>query len=384
MKVIFIKKAWQSCWVGAVLCLSSQVVAAEGMPDSAGSSSDETSEGPASAGPMVEMPSLLQAPSPNYPEAPTELSVPTLVPLTLTLDAAGQVIDVEVTASAGPAFDEEASRVAYLYRFSPARRDGIATPSRVAVQVRFELPLPPVTEKVGQPTPPLLADGASSEPQVPLETKQPPTAARGAVEAEQQVTVVGEQNSAEKLAQSAEAVTVVDLAQQKQQSTDMGEVLARTPGLLVRRSGGVGSDVRVSLNGLYDKAVRQFVDGVPLWMTALPDNAGALPVNLFERVEVYRGVVPLRLAADALGGAINFVTDKNYETHGAASFQTGSFGTYRGTALAQYRHERSHFVTRLIGYGDSVKNDYKVDVEVQDESGRLSPETVRLFHKAYS
>jgi len=199
-----------------------------------------------------------------------------------------------------------------------------------------------------------------------------------------EVTVLGEQDAQEKLTQSSDAVTVVDLERQKQQSTDMGEVLARTPGLVVRRSGGVGSDIRISLNGLYDKAVRQFVDSVPLWMTALPENAGSLPVNLFERIEIYRGVVPLRLAADALGGAINFVTDKHYENHGSVSFQTGSFGTYRGTALAQYRHEPSHFVARVMGYGDSVKNNYKVDVEVQNDTGRLSAEKVRLFHKAYS
>lgn len=405
MKVIFIKRTWPRWCLGCALLLHPSLAfgaegvagsdesgaddasAAPGATDDSSSTSpsertsDETRDESSAREPSVEMPAVLDAPAPQYPEVPLQDRVQVVVELVLTLDAQGRVTEAEVARSVGPAFDEEALRAARLYKFSPARRDGVATSARIAVQVQFE---PPAAPQTAEPTPgapivPLAVEETAGSDEAGQAAEGPPSEP-----AEEEVTVLGEQDIQEKLVQSADSVTVVDLERQKQQSTDMGEVLARTPGLVVRRSGGVGSDVRISLNGLYDQAVRQFVDSVPLWMTALPDNAGALPVNLFERVEIYRGVVPLRLAADALGGAINFVTDKSYENHGAVSFQTGSFGTYRGTALAQYRHEPSHFVARVMAYGDSVKNDYKVDVEVPDESGRPSAATVRLFHKAYA
>ncbi len=317
----------------------------------------------------IELPVLVEAPPPNYPELPDSPRKEASVALSLSIDIEGKVTDAQVRETGGQAFDEEAMRVARLYRFIPAKKSGVAVAARILVRVDFIPPVPsPAPVPVAPVVEPPKVEDEKPSPEEPIE----------------EVHVLGEQDEAKKLAQSADSVTVVDLSEQKQRSSDMGEVLARTPGLVVRRTGGVGSDVRISLNGLYDRAVREFVDGVPLWMTAFPENVGSLPVNLFDRVEVYRGVVPLRLAADALGGAINFVTDRSYENHASASFQAGSYGTYRGTLLAQYRHDRTNFVARVVGYVDEAKNNYKVDVEVPDESGRLSAVTVPLFHKAYA
>ena len=41
-----------------------------------------------------------------------------------------------------------------------------------------------------------------------------------------------------------------------------------------------------------------------------PFGIANVPVNLIERVEIYRGVVPIRFGADALGGAVNLVSDQ--------------------------------------------------------------------------
>jgi hypothetical protein len=43
---------------------------------------------------------------------------------------------------------------------------------------------------------------------------------------------------------SAEAVTVVETELAKRQTAELGEVLARTQGVGVRRAGGLGSDTR--------------------------------------------------------------------------------------------------------------------------------------------
>ncbi len=37
-----------------------------------------------------------------------------------------------------------------------------------------------------------------------------------------------------------------------------------------------------------------------------------IPPSMIERIEVYKGVVPVHLGADALGGAVNIVTKDEY------------------------------------------------------------------------
>jgi outer membrane receptor protein involved in Fe transport len=198
-----------------------------------------------------------------------------------------------------------------------------------------------------------------------------------------EVTVQVNRSEAKRLQQSAEAVTVVDTRKAQRQTVDMGEVLARTQGVAIRRSGGLGSEARFSLNGLYDDQIRFFLDGVPLDFAGYPFGIANVPVNLIDRVEVYRGVVPVRFGADALGGAVNLVTDQSYETHLGVSYQVGSFGTHRATVDGRWRHEPTGFVAGGAAFLDVAKNDYEVDVEVADAQGRLSPATVPRFHDAY-
>ena len=198
-----------------------------------------------------------------------------------------------------------------------------------------------------------------------------------------EVTVAVNRSEAKRLQQSAEAVTVVDTRKAQRQTVDMGEVLARTQGVAIRRSGGLGSEARFSLNGLYDDQIRFFLDGVPLDFAGYPFGIANVPVNLIDRVEVYRGVVPVRFGADALGGAVNLVTDQSYETHLGVSYQIGSFGTHRATVDGRWRHEPTGFVAGGAAFLDVAKNDYEVDVEVADAQGRLSPATVPRFHDAY-
>jgi vitamin B12 transporter len=198
-----------------------------------------------------------------------------------------------------------------------------------------------------------------------------------------EVTVQVKRSEAQRLVQSAEAVTVLDTKKAKRQTADLGEVLARTQGIAIRRSGGLGSDARFSLNGLYDDQIRFFLDGVPLDLAGYPFGIANVPVNLIERIEVYRGVVPVRFGADALGGAVNLVSDRSSETHLGASYQIGSFGIHRLTIDGGWRHEPTGFIALGSAFLDRAENDYEVDVEVADAQGRLSPATVPRFHDGY-
>ncbi|HVK73941.1 MAG TPA: TonB-dependent receptor, partial [Kofleriaceae bacterium] len=138
-----------------------------------------------------------------------------------------------------------------------------------------------------------------------------------------------------------------------------------------------------TLNGLADDQIRFFVDGVPLEYAGWGLGIANVPVDLVQRVDVYRGVVPIGLGADALGGAIDLVTDPSWVDRASVSYQVGSFGTHRVSAGARARDDASGLAVGLSLFGDRATNDYPIDVEVADERGRLTPATVRRFHDGY-
>lgn len=198
-----------------------------------------------------------------------------------------------------------------------------------------------------------------------------------------EVTVRGA-SAIDRLRESAEAVHVVPLRDAAHQSADMGEVLARRSGLAVQRSGGLGSEARLSLGGFTDDQIRFFVDGVPLEFSPFGVGVASLPVNLVRQVEVYRGVVPIRFAADALGGAVHFVTLRPTRgTRAALSHQLGSFGTHRSVLALHHGDGASGVYARVTGFLDVADNDYSVTVDVADSAGQLRPTRVRRFHDEY-
>ena len=198
--------------------------------------------------------------------------------------------------------------------------------------------------------------------------------------------VVEDLPEAERLRHSAEAVTVIETDTAKRGSSDLGEVLSRSQGVSVRRGGGLGSSTWLSLNGLSGDQVRVFLDGVPLALAGFPANVGLanVPVNLVDRIDIYRGVVPIRFGADALGGAINLASPTPRKgLHGSASYQGGSFETHRLTASLQARLAPSGLFTRASGFFDTTANDYPINVEVADDQGQLHEAKVHRFHDGY-
>ncbi len=139
----------------------------------------------------------------------------------------------------------------------------------------------------------------------------------------------------------------------------------------VQRAGGLGSDARFSLNGLTDDQIRFFLDGVPLELAGYPFGMSNVPVNLVERVEIYRGVVPIRFGADALGGAVNLVSDRDvWGTHASASYQVGSFGTQRLALSAEHLDEEPPATSLAsAAFVDLADNDYPMSIEVAGRSG---------------
>ena len=110
----------------------------------------------------------------------------------------------------------------------------------------------------------------------------------------------------------------------------LSEALAKAPGMKIRESGGVGSDMAVTMDGFSGKHVKVFIDGVPQEGVGSSFGLNNIPVNFADRIEIYRGVVPVGFGADAIGGIINIVTPRRQRKWFMdASYSYGSFNTHK-------------------------------------------------------
>lgn len=178
--------------------------------------------------------------------------------------------------------------------------------------------------------------------------------------------------------------TIADAVPFYQRAVPLTEVLNQTAGIRVRQPGGLGAPPEVSINGFQGRAVRYFKDDIPLDYLGQGYSIASIPVNSIDRVEVYKGVLPNQLGADALGGGVNIVSRELFNRHTAISYEYGSFNTHRATVNA-HRQLSGHWFLSLDGFYNHSDNDYDADVMVIDpETRNPYPDRVRLFHNAYS
>ncbi|MFD0699092.1 TonB-dependent receptor [Myroides pelagicus] len=167
----------------------------------------------------------------------------------------------------------------------------------------------------------------------------------------------------EKVRETAYNVVAVDAKPLHNTSLDVAGALDRVSGVKVRRDGGEGASYSFSMNGFSGKHVRFFLDGVPMEGFGSEFNINNLPITLIDRIEVYKGVVPIEFGSDALGGVINIVTNKSTRTRVDASFATGSFNTYKSHLNVNkvFDNGLTFQVNAFQNYSD---NNYKVLVPV--------------------
>ncbi|WP_262249944.1 TonB-dependent receptor [Parapedobacter soli] len=195
-------------------------------------------------------------------------------------------------------------------------------------------------------------------------------------------TVVGKSETQQVREQAIRAV-VVDTRAVAEQPTTLAELMNRSPGIRIRQSGGLGNAVDVSINGFQGNAVQYFRDGIPLEYLGGGFGINNVPINLLERAEVYKGVVPVSLGGDALGGAVNLVTRKHIGSMLDISYEAASFNTHIAN-LSAYHHAENGWFAGIDAFYNYSDNDYNANVEVVNENANLEPATVRLFHNGYS
>jgi outer membrane receptor protein involved in Fe transport len=163
------------------------------------------------------------------------------------------------------------------------------------------------------------------------------------------------------------SVQVVDLKKQYDKAGDVGDVLNRTSGVKLRTDGSMGSQVQINLGGLQGKAVRFFKDGIPIELFGHGFSLGTIPVNMLDRVEIYKGVMPVYLASDALGGGVNLVSRTSTKNYAEVSYEIASFNTHRATANLYFQNKKNNSLyggfNGSFNYSD---NDYTVNAPFYD------------------
>ncbi len=189
----------------------------------------------------------------------------------------------------------------------------------------------------------------------------------------------------QKMKEGALAVNALDVAPIVNSITNLNDLVNRTSGIKVREEGGVGSDFDLYINGLSGNSIRYFLDGVPLDTKGSGVTLANLPVNIIDRVEIYKGVVPASLGTDALGGAINIITKQEKKNYLDASYGIGSFHTHRADLNAQYVIPKVGLIVKPTFGINYSKNDYMMKgVELWDEESRkYLPMNRKRFHDNY-
>ena len=200
-----------------------------------------------------------------------------------------------------------------------------------------------------------------------------------------EVTVVS--TGVSRLKRSAFNAVAVDTKELQNTTKNLSDALAKAPGMKLRESGGVGSDMQLMLDGFSGKLVKVFIDGVPQEGVGSSFGLNNIPVNFADRIEVYKGVVPVGFGTDAIGGVINIVTNKKRRRWFLdASYSYGSFNTHKSNVNfgQTFKNGFTYEINAFQNYSD---NDYHIEAPVEDfETGRIDRDKkvrVKRFNDTY-
>jgi outer membrane cobalamin receptor len=197
--------------------------------------------------------------------------------------------------------------------------------------------------------------------------------------------VIEAKSASQRTAEQNVKISVVNTREVQEQAATLTELINRSPGIRIRQSGGLGSGTDISVNGFQGKAIRYLKDGIPVDYLRDGFNIASLPLNTLERVEIYKGVLPISIGTDALGGAVNLVSRRSANQQLSTSYEIASFNTHRYTLNGYYTDDAKKWFASVDFFYNYSDNDYKAKVKVTDPvTSNQQYDRVRLFHNAFN
>ena len=133
--------------------------------------------------------------------------------------------------------------------------------------------------------------------------------------------------------------SVIDAEKYSGENKTLPELLQKVPGVHILYSGGTGRRTYAQIRGSSPNEVHVYVDGV-LQNTGANEavDLSMISADQIEKIEVYRGYIPVRFGGAAIGGVISITTKspetaQSYVKYGKRSFEGQTIGAQARTPL---------------------------------------------------
>ena len=173
--------------------------------------------------------------------------------------------------------------------------------------------------------------------------------------------VLSAKSKAHLIKEQSMPVSVIDISSLRGTVSSVQDILAKTVGITLRTSGGVGSSSRISVRGLEGKRIGFFIDELPLSEQTDYIDINDIPVDMIDRIEIYKGVVPARFGGSSLGGAINIVIREYPDKYADLSYGYESFNTHKVQGVFKRNLKERGYTLGIGGGYTTSDNNYTFD-----------------------
>jgi len=172
------------------------------------------------------------------------------------------------------------------------------------------------------------------------------------------------------LSLNSQAVVVVSRQRiQELHARDLSDVLDDVEGIQIERTGSGGGEARVRIRGSNPEHVLVLVDGQKINPSGTGvANLNTVPIEMIERVEIYKGGSSAEFGPDALAGVINIITQQSVITNrtNAELERVHSSWHSRKTCLSLINPaHRTELSTRLSYSSNSSDGDFDFAYRVE-------------------
>ncbi len=177
-----------------------------------------------------------------------------------------------------------------------------------------------------------------------------------------EVVITGK-SEARQIREQAMPISVITMKELQGTVSDVSDVLSKVSGVKIRASGGVGSSSRISVRGLEGKRIGFFIDETPLNDQSDFLDLNDIPIDLIDRVEIYKGIVPAKFGGSAVGGAVNIVLKEYPPSYLDASYSIQSFNTHKASTV--FKRNKNGYEAGIGGFYTYSDNNYEMELPLQ-------------------